>query len=109
MPCLCITVAGLLASAIPASSAEPPPAQFSHSLFDGQSLHGWTAENGCEAAVENGLLVLKGGDGWLRSEHTYADFVLRVEWRAPKATNYDTGIFVRTPPKAKTISTPGYQ
>lgn len=75
----------------------PVPAAEGHvySLFDGKSLHGWTVENDCEAAVEDGRLVLQSGNGWLRSDHTYSDFVLHVEWRALQAENYDAGIYVR--------------
>jgi hypothetical protein len=111
MLCLGIpfTVAALVACHMPASSDEAPQAQFGYSLFDGHSLDGWTAENGCGAAVENGLLVLKAGDGWLRSDHTYTDFVLHVEWKALKAANYDAGIFIRTLPEGKPFPTTGYQ
>ena len=66
------------------------------SLFDGKTLNGWTIENECEAAVQDGMLLLKSGDGWLRSDHEYADFVLHVEWKALKAEKYDAGIYIRT-------------
>lgn len=66
------------------------------SLFDGRTLNGWTIENECEAAVQDGMLLLKSGDGWLRSDHEYADFVLHVEWKALKAEKYDAGIYIRT-------------
>lgn len=72
------------------------PAGFPSSLFDGKTLNGWTIENECEAVVEDGMLLLKAGDGWLRSNHEYADFVLHVEWKALKAEKYDAGIYVRT-------------
>lgn len=90
-------------------SAETPAPQFSRSLFDGQSLQGWTAENGCEARVDNGLLVLSAGDGWLRSDHTYADFLLHVEWKALKKSDYDAGIYIRTPREGKPFPGNGYQ
>jgi len=89
--------------------AETPSPQFSRPLFDGQSLLGWTAENGCEARAENGLLVLSAGDGWLRSDHTYADFVLHVEWKALKKSEYDAGIYIRTPREGKPFPGGGYQ
>jgi len=60
------------------------PAGYAYSLFDGTSLRGWTVENGAQIVVEGGLLVLKDGNGWLRSDHTYGDFTLHVEWKALK-------------------------
>src|SRR6478735_9073966 len=90
-------------------AAETPAPQFSRSLFDGQSLQGWTAENGCEVRVNDGLLVLSAGDGWLRSDHTYADFVLHVEWKALKKSEYDAGIYIRTPHAGKPFPGDGYQ
>jgi hypothetical protein len=107
--CLAVIAAVLIAILAPASSDETPSAKFGYSLFDGQTLHGWTAEHGCEAAIENGLLVLKAGNGWLRSNHTYTDFILHVEWRALKASNYDAGIFIRTRPEGKPFPSNGYQ
>lgn len=99
----------MLAFATTASSADPQTPQFSHDLFDGRTLDGWTAENGCEAGVDDGLLVLKAGDGWLRSDYAYADFVLHVEWKALKANNYDAGIYIRTLPGGKPFPATGYQ
>lgn len=92
-----------------AAVADDPLPQFATSLFDGRSLDGWTVENGCEAAVEDGLLVLKAGNGWLRSDFTYQDFVLHVEWKALKASEYDAGIYIRTLPGGKPFPATGYQ
>ena len=88
---------------------EPKRDRFEQELFDGKSLSGWTVENGCEATVENGVLLFKGGDGWIRSDRTYADFVLTVEWRALQKENYDAGIFIRTAATGKPFPSPGYQ
>jgi hypothetical protein len=63
-------------------------------LFNGRDLDGWQV-TGCEAVVENGLLVLKAGDGLLRTNERHADFVLELDWRARRPTNYDSGIFIR--------------
>lgn len=76
-------------------AAENAQSGYSYSLFDGASLRGWTVENGAEIVVEDQLLVLKGGNGWLRSDHTYGDFILHVEWKALKAADYDSGIYIR--------------
>ena len=106
---LFLAAATLWGCVFPLHGADRPPPQFSRPLFDGQSLHGWTAENGCEARVENGLLILSAGDGWLRNDHTYADFLLHVEWKALKKSDYDAGIYIRTPPAGKPYPTSGYQ
>ena len=90
-------------------AADAPQSEFNFSLFDGQSLSGWTAENGCEVGVTDGLLVLQGGNGWLRSDFTYADFVLHVEWKALQKSNYDAGIYIRTLAEGTPFPTTGYQ
>lgn len=99
--------AGMMISSS-SQAADAPPAP-TIALFDGATLNGWTVENGAEAAVENGLLLLKGGDGWLRSDHTYRDFVLHVEWKALKAEKYDAGIYIRTPADGAPFPKNGYQ
>ncbi len=63
-------------------------------LFDGRSLQGWKV-TGCEAVVEDGAILLKSGNGLVRTERTYRDFMLEVEWKALKAGNWDSGIFFR--------------
>lgn len=88
--------------------AQDAPA-FQRSVFDGKTLNGWTIENGCEAAVEDGNLLLKGGDGWLRSDHVYADFEMHVEWKALQKTAYDAGIYIRTPKDGAPFPKGGYQ
>lgn len=75
-------------------SAEPTGSTID--LLDGRSLDGWTVEGECEAAIEAGLLVLKKGNGWLRSDLQYRDFVLHVEWKSVKPADYDSGVYVRT-------------
>ncbi|MBI5758611.1 MAG: DUF1080 domain-containing protein [Planctomycetales bacterium] len=80
------------------------------SLFDGQTLQGWTVLNEAEATVADGLLQLKNGNGWLRSDFTYADFKMHVEWKALQAADYDSGIYIRTPPDpGKPFARDGYQ
>ena len=82
---------------------------FTYPLFDGKSLAGWTVENDCSATVENGMILLKSGDGWLRSDHIYADFKLHLEWKALKQNTYDAGIYLRTLPGGKPFPKRGYQ
>jgi len=76
------------------------PARFRMSLFNGQNLDGWQV-TGCDAGVEDGALVLKGGDGYVRADHEYRDFVLELQWRARKSNGYDSGVYFRAeaPPK----------
>jgi len=77
-------------------------AGFRHVLFDGQDLANFQVYN-CDAGVENGLLKLRDGNGWLRARQVYTDFVLEIDWRALKPTDYDSGIYIRAelPAKAK--------
>ena len=83
----------LLLSHLPAAE-EPQKPKGPVSLFDGQSLKGWKV-TGCEAAVEERALLLKAGNGLVRTEKTYADFVLELEWKALKPDNWDSGIYFR--------------
>lgn len=64
------------------------------SIFDGKTLDGWKVEN-CEAGVQDGSLLLKAGNGWVRTEKQYGNFVLELEWKAVKAEKYDSGVYVR--------------
>jgi hypothetical protein len=82
---------------------------FTYAPFDGTSLHGWVVENDCEITVDDGCILLKSGDGWLRSHHTCRDFALHVEWKAEKAADYDAGIYIRTPGEGKPFPKNGYQ
>jgi predicted alpha-1,2-mannosidase len=63
-------------------------------LFDGHSLHGWKVV-GCEAAVADGALLLKAGNGMVETERTYRDFILDVDWKALKPDHWDSGVFFR--------------
>ncbi len=69
-------------------------------LFNGWNLDGWEIQNRGKFSVEDGLLKINKGTGWLRSEKTYGDFTLFMEFRflEPKA---NSGIFVRTGPTSK--------
>ncbi len=63
-------------------------------LFNGKNLDGWKIHE-CEAAVEDGALVLKSGEGFLWVDHRYKDFVLELDWKSLKAEKYDSGIYIR--------------
>lgn len=102
---LCIVIVSLsLGSALAADA----PAE-TLSLFDGKSLHGWTVENQAQIVVEDELLVLKGGNGWLRSDFQYTNFVWHVEWKALQAEKYDAGLYIRTPAEGMPFPKNGYQ
>ena len=75
---------------------------FTTSLFNGKNLDGWIV-TGCEAVVENGQLLLKSGNGFVRSELRYRDFVLELDWRAQKKDAWDSGIYFRAeePPQGR--------
>jgi len=64
------------------------------SLFDGKTLSGWRVI-GCEAAVQDGAILLRAGNGVVRTEKTYRDFVLEIDWKALKPDNWDSGVFFR--------------
>jgi hypothetical protein len=66
------------------------------SLFDGQSLFGWTPTSDANWKVEAGAItVSEGGQGFLMTNSEFADYELHVEFKAPPTTN--SGIFLRTP------------
>lgn len=80
----------LLAAPLPAADEG-----YATTLFNGSDLAGWHVTD-CEAAVEDGSLVLKSGNGLVRADHRYGDFVLELDWRARKAEAWDSGIFFRS-------------
>ena len=77
-------------------------------LFNGNDLSGWTQQNDGTFAATNGVIEVSGGKGWLRTDKEYSDFVLEVEWRGME-TNYNSGIFVRTPLEGKPWPTNSWQ
>src|ERR1051326_5632785 len=68
------------------------------SLFDGQTLKGWTLvdKKGAGYGVSNGVIycALNGG-GNLLTEKEYSDFILRLDFRLDDGGN--NGIGIRTP------------
>lgn len=75
------------------------------SLFDGRTLTGWVVENtdAGNFSVQDGVLRVEGPGGWLRSEETYSDFDLRVEFRF-LTDDADSGVFVRADDTASTFA-----
>lgn len=91
------------------TAAATGEAAHTYPLFDGRSLAGWTASGGCDVAVRNGMILLRGGTGWLRSHHTYADFTLHVEWKPLEDANFDSGIYIRAAADGDTSPTDGFE
>lgn len=64
-------------------------------LFEGKDIDQWVIENDGQFAIEDGILKLNGGTGWLRSKETFDDYTLVVEFRFLEE-GANSGIFVRT-------------
>jgi hypothetical protein len=59
-------------------------------------------------AATNGVLHLAKGNGWLRTEKEYSDFVLEAEWRALEP-RYNSGFFLRAVLEGKPFPTEVWQ
>jgi hypothetical protein len=70
-------------------------------LFNGKNLDGWEIQSNGQFSVEDGILKLNKGKGWLRSSETFADFTMTIEFRFLEK-DANSGIFVRTGPDSKT-------
>jgi hypothetical protein len=69
-------------------------------LFDGQTLFGWKAHSKADWRVEDGAIVVSSGEpGLLCTTSPFADYELKVEFKAEPTTN--SGVFLRTPPVAE--------
>lgn len=65
-------------------------------LFDGESLYGWEPATKADWHVDAGVIkVATGEPGLLNTTSEFADYQLKVDFRAPTTTN--SGIFLRTP------------
>ncbi len=77
------------------------------SLFDGKSLQGWVNEGGANFRVEGGVITVDDGPyTWLRSEKSYKDYELEVEFKT--AADGNSGIFLRSAAAGKAHET-GYE
>ncbi len=67
------------------------------SLFDGKQLDGWFVMGKPQGwKITDSVIhsdAAQGGN-WLRSEKTYGDFILKLEWRVSK--NGNSGVFLRS-------------
>ena len=77
-------------------------------LFDGASLFGWQPNNKANWRVSDGAIAVSEGDqGLLNTTTEFADYQLKLEFRADKTTN--SGVFVRTPAKPTDPATDCYE
>jgi len=68
-------------------------------LFDGETMFGWHAHSKADWQIKDGAIVVTSGEpGLLCTSVPFADYVLKVEFRADPTTN--SGVFLRTPPVA---------
>jgi len=63
-------------------------------LFDGKTLDGWTVIK-CEAAVDDGDILIVAGNGLIQTEKKYGDFILDFEWKALRDDKWDSGVYFR--------------
>lgn len=96
MRAACCFAALTLCAAVHAADAPStaPAAGRAADLFDGRTLAGWKVI-GCEAVVEDGAVLIKSGNGIVRTERAYGDFILELEWKALKSDRWDSGIYFR--------------
>lgn len=88
-----VCLASCCLAAVPPANADTPGG-YATTLFDGKTLSGWHV-TGCEAAVVDGAIAVPSGNGLLRTDARYADFVLELDWRAFKPDGWDSGIYFR--------------
>ncbi len=86
-------------AAIALGSCAPKPAAIE--LFNGTDLTGWVGflaadslDTAREFTVRDGVICLSGPLGYIRTEATYTDYTLEVEWRWPGEPS-NSGIFNR--------------
>ncbi len=66
-------------------------------LFDGKTLFGWQPHSQADWKVEEGAIVVSGGEkGLLCTSVRFSDYILKADFKAAKGTN--SGIFLRTAP-----------
>ncbi len=78
-------------------------------LFNGKNLDGWQLVNTKgNFEVEDGILRMNKGKGWLATKSEYANFDLRIRYRfvTPGA---DSGVFIRSSLEGDNWTKHGYQ
>ena len=102
--CLCLV--SLLTSSVHADEPKPIEPKEKIEFFNGKDTDGWVShlKDDTEArkvwSVKEGLLLCTGKpNGYLRTEKSYANYKVTVEWRFTKAAN--TGVLVHINGKDK--------
>ena len=85
---------GSAAATAPAAAPSPADIGVEKTLFNGKDLTGWVKTE-CETEVKGGVLLLKSGEGWIRTERPYTNFELTWECRNLKNEAYDSGVHFR--------------
>ncbi len=86
-------ISGLLASValtMTARAAEPVV------LFDGTSLKGWHQAGPGHFELHDGMITARDGMGLLWNDHSFTNFIARVEFKTEKHED-NSGVFVRFP------------
>jgi hypothetical protein len=97
VPVLCAQDAKAPDGKAPEAKAEQPAAEapgVRYALFNGVDLSGWHV-TACETVVTDGTLHLKGGDGFVRTDHRYSDFILELDFKPLAEAKWDSGIYIR--------------
>jgi hypothetical protein len=84
----------VIAAALSASCSVLEPEGKRIALFDGKTLEGWTVIK-CEAAVDDGDILIVAGNGLIQTEKKYGDFILQFEWKALRDNKWDSGVYFR--------------
>jgi hypothetical protein len=102
----CLTLILAATTAIAADEQKPIEPKEKIELFNGKDMDGWVShlKDNTEASkvwsVKDGLLLCVGKpNGYLRTEKSYANYKVTVEWRFAKAGN--TGVLVHINGKDK--------
>lgn len=88
--------AGVRSSPLPTILSPEEIAEGWIALFDGETLFGWQAIGPVEWQVREGAIEAHPtAEGFLFTTCQFADFILRLEFRAARETN--SGVFLRSP------------
>ena len=110
-----VKAVGLLATLVfvvcflPSTSQGDTDSDGFQTLFNGKDFTNWVIMGDAAGwLVKDGVIHSDGdkGGNWLRSEKTYDDYVLKVEWRVSK--NGNSGVFIRATEEGKPWKT-GYE
>ena len=88
-----IAILTMLAPACESTNADEDTGELTP-IFNGKDLTGWTS-TGAVTAVEDGALVIKDGNGFVRYDKELTDFVLEIEWKPLRDKDYDSGLYFR--------------